>query len=132
MKKRQTNRSDTNANEPRSDETNFEAWENNPQAQALRVDLQNGSFFVLPYSHFALAHFDRDENGESLRIAFTTHEVRVSGRHLRELGIALQKLAVEWIREVPPRYAALAEKGRAFIERIEVAEIEDEENAPSV
>ena len=74
--------------------------------------------------------FDRDEAGESLRIAFTTHEVRISGRHLRELGIALQKLAVEWVREVPPRYAALAEKGRAFIERIEVAEIEDDEDAP--
>ena len=130
MKKRQANRSADTVETTRSDETNFGAWESNPQAQALRVDLQSGAFFVLPYSHFALAHFDRDENEESLRIAFTTHEVRVSGRHLRELGIALQKLAVEWIREVPPRYATLAEKGRVFIERIEVAEIEDEENAP--
>ena len=130
MKKRQANRSADTAEATRPDETSFAAWESNPQAQALRVDLQSGAFFVLPYSHFALAHFDRDENGESLRIAFTTHEVRVSGRNLRELGIALQRLAVEWIREVPPRYAALAEKGRAFIERIEVAEIEDEENAP--
>ena len=130
MKKRQANRNADAADATRPDETSFAAWESNPQAQALRVDLQSGAFFVLPYSHFALAYFDRDENGESLRIGFTTHEVRVSGSHLRELGFALQKLAVEWIREVPPRYAALAEKGRAFIERIEVAEIEDEENAP--
>ena len=130
MKKRQANRGAATADATCPDETSFAAWESNPQAQALRVDLQSGAFFVLPYSHFALAHFYRDENGESLRIAFTTHEVRVSGRHLRELGIALQKLAVEWIREVPPRYAALAEKGRAFINRIEVVEIEGGKNAP--
>ncbi len=127
MKKRQTNRNADAADATRPDETSFAAWESNPQAQALRVDLQSGAFFVLPYSYFALAHFDRDEKRESLRIAFTTHEVRVSGRHLRELGIALQKLAVEWIREVPPRYAALAEKGRAFIERIEVTEVADDD-----
>ena len=127
MKKRQANRNEATVDAPRSDDTGFSAWESNPQAQALRVDLQNGAFFILPYSHFASAHFERDENGESLRIAFTTHEVRVSGRHLRELGIALQKLAVEWIREVPARYAALAEKSRVFVEQIEITEVADED-----
>lgn len=130
MKKRQANRRDAAADTTRSEETNFAAWEANPQAQAVRVDLQNGGFFVFPYSHFALAHFDRDERRETLRILFTTHEVRVSGRHLRELGIALQKLAVEWIREVPARYTALAEKGRAFIECIEITEINDGDSPP--
>lgn len=127
MKKRQANRNEANADAPRSDDAGFSAWESNPQAQALRVDLQNGAFFVLPYSHFASAHFEREEQRETLRISFTTHHVRVSGRHLRELGIALQKLAVEWIREVPARYAALAEKGRAVVEQIEVTEVADED-----
>ena len=130
MKKRQANRGDAAASTSLSDDAGFSAWESNPQAQALRIDLQNGVFFVFPYSHFAFAHFDRTENGEALRISFTTHEVRVSGRHLRELGVALQKFAVEWIREVPARYAALSEKGRAFIERIEVAEVADVDAPP--
>lgn len=130
MKKRQANQGTAAADAARSDETNFAAWEANPQAQAVRVDLQNGVFFVFPFSHFAFAHFDRDERRETLRISFTTHEVRVSGRHLRELGVALQKFAVEWIREVPARYAALSEKGRAFIERIEVAEVADVDAPP--
>jgi hypothetical protein len=108
-------------------EPSFVAWENNPQAQALRVDLQSGAFFVLPYSHFAFAHFQREGDSETLRVIFSSHEVRVNGRNLRELGLALQKLGVDWIREAPARYAGLAARGCTFIERIEIAEISEED-----
>lgn len=130
MKKRQVNRGGTIADTPLSEETNFAAWEANPQAQTVRVDLQNGEFFIFPYSHFAFAHFSRDEQRETLCISFTAHEVRVSGRQLREVGVALQKFTVEWIREIPARYTTLAEKGRAVVERIEVTEIAEEEAPP--
>jgi hypothetical protein len=112
-----------------SAEPGFVAWENNPQAQALRVDFQNGAFFVLPYSHFAFAHLQREGDNEILCVTFSSHEVRVHGRNLRELGLALQKLGVDWIREAPARYAGLVPRGCAFIERIEVADIS--EPAPS-
>lgn len=128
MKKRQSNKADVNADSARSDDSSLVAWESNPQAQALRVDLQNGTFFVLPYSHFVFAHFERRKSSEALRVSFTTHDVRVSGRNLRELGIALQKLTVDWIREVPTRYAALAEKGGTIIERIEIAEVNEDDS----
>ena len=130
MKKRQSNKGDANADSERSDDSSLVAWESNPQAQALRVDLQNGTFFVLPYSQFAFAHFERNEGSETLRVSFTTHDVRVSGRNLRELGVALQKLAVEWIREVPARYAGLAEKGGTVVERIEIAEVNEDHSPP--
>ena len=129
MKKRKSDKADASATAPRSDESSLAAWEQNPQAQALRVDLQSGVFFVLPYSHFAFAHFSSEADGETLRVSFATHDVRVSGRNLRELGLALQKLTVDWIREVPARYAALSEKGCTFIERIEIAEV-SENNVP--
>jgi len=93
----------------------------------LRVDLQSGAFFVLPYSHFAFAHFQREGDSETLRVTFSSHEVRVNGRNLRELGLALQKLGVDWIREAPARYAGLAARGCTFIERIEIAEISEED-----
>ena len=128
MKKRQSNKGDANADAARADDSSLAAWESNPQAQALRVDLQNGAFFILPYSQFAFAHLEREDDSETLRISFTTHDVRVSGRSLRELGIALQKLAVEWIREVPKRYAALAEKGGTAIERIEITEVNEDDS----
>ena len=130
MKKRKAQTSDVATVAPRPDESSLVAWEQNPQAQALRVDLQSGVFFVLPYSHFGFAHFAREANHETLRVSFATHDVRVSGRNLRELGLALQKLTVDWIREVPARYVALSEKGCAFIERIEIAEV-SEGNVPA-
>ena len=130
MKKRQSNKGDANTDSARSDDSSLAAWESNPQAQSLRVDLQNGTFFVLPYSQFAFAHFERKEGSETLRVSFTTHDVRVCGRNLRELGITLQKLAVEWIREVPVRYSALAEKGGTVIERIEITEANEDDSPP--
>ena len=129
MKKRKPPTGDAATVAPHPDESSLVAWEQNPQAQALRVDLEDGVFFVLPYSHFAFAHFARETDRETLRVSFTTHDVRVSGLNLRELGLALQKLTVDWIREVPARYAVLSEKGCTFIERIEIAEV-SENNVP--
>jgi hypothetical protein len=127
MKKRKSANTDHFADEAHLEESSFVAWESNPQAQALRVDLQSGAFFVLPYSHFAFAHFQREGDSETLRVTFSSHEVRVNGRNLRELGLALQKLGVDWIREAPARYAGLAARGCTFIERIEIAEISEED-----
>jgi hypothetical protein len=122
MKKRKPPTGDAATVAPRPDESGIVAWEQNPQAQALRVDLQSGVFFVLPYSHFAFARFARGANSETLQVSFTTHDVCISGRNLREVGIALQKMAVDWIKEAPARYAVLASKEAAFIESIEVKE----------
>lgn len=127
MKKRKPANSENSGDAAPPTEPSFVAWENNPQAQALRVDLQSGAFFVLPYSHFAFAHFQREGDSETLRVTFSSHEVRVNGRNLRELGLALQKLGVDWIREAPARYAGLAARGCTFIERIEIAEISEED-----
>jgi hypothetical protein len=74
--------------------------------------------------------FASEPDCEILRVSFATHDVRVSGRNLRELGLALQKLTVDWIREAPARYAVLPEKGCAFIERIEISEVSEGDVSP--
>ena len=76
-----------------------------------------------PTSHFGFARHAREADHETLQISYTTHDIRIVGRNLRELGLGLHKLTADWIREAPARYAPLSEKGRAFIERIEVNEI---------
>jgi len=58
----------------------------------------------------------------------------IRGRHLREVALALQKLAVESIREIAPKFAALAEPDAAVILSIEMSALTDsaasaEENA---
>jgi hypothetical protein len=94
------------------------------------VDLQSGEYYVFPYIHFGFARFERARDRETLQVSFATHDIHVSGHHLREVGLALQKLAVDWIREAPARYAGLTETGSAFIERIDINEASEGKAPP--
>ena len=125
MKKRKPHTSDGATVPPRSEESSLVAWEQNPQARALRVDLQSGEYYVFPYIHFGFARFEPAGDREALQVSFATHDIRVSGHNLREIGLALQKMAVDWIREAPARYAGLTETGSAFIERININEVSE-------
>lgn len=97
-------------------------WNRDPQAQSLRVELDNGGFCLLPYAHLTFAKLERVGNGEALTVCFTTHDLRILGGNLRELGLALQKFSVDWIKEVSARYATLADSETVFVEKIEVIE----------
>ncbi len=98
----------------------MESWAKDAQAQALRVELADESWFLFPYAHLVYASLQRIEAEEQLCISFTTHEIHARGRNLRALALAIQKLSVDWIRELPPRYEGLAVPDGAFIGRIEI------------
>ena len=97
-------------------------WSKDAQAQGLLVEA-GGETFVFPYVHLAFGKLRREENRDVFELTFSNHRVRIRGKHLRELAIAMQKLVVEWIRPVPSRYEPLAAKRGVFIETIEVEEI---------
>lgn len=126
-----TNQSENKVVETNGGKRNFACWNEDPQAQALRVEMESGNFFIFPFSHLLFAELTKPKGGDSLKLVFSTHEVSISGRHLREIGIAIQKQSVDWIKELPARYGSLSENQSAFIEQIEVTEIEDN-NLPSV
>ena len=98
-------------------------WNKDAQAQCLRVELSDDRSFIFPYTHLTFASMEREEGRDVLTASFTTHDLRIVGKNLRELCIALQKLAVDWIRLAPARYAALAPSEAVFIEKIEVEEV---------
>ncbi len=120
-----TSQSESKTTEPSATKRSVVCWNEDPQTQALRVELKNGNFFVFPVSHFLSAEFTRGDEGDVLKLVFTTHQVTIWGLHLREVALALQKLAVEWIKEIPPKYAKLAEPNAAVILSIEVAAVAD-------
>ena len=120
-----TSQSESKTAEPGAAKRNVACWNEDPQTQALRVELKSGDFFVFPVSHFLSAEFTREDDGDVLKLVFTTHGVTIRGRHLREVALALQKLAVEWIKELAPKYAALAEPNAAVILSVEVAALTD-------
>ncbi len=120
-----SSQSESKTAEPGAAKRNVASWNEDPQTQALRVEFTNGNFFVFPVSHFLSAEFTREDEGDLLKLLFTTHTVTIRGRHLREVALALQKLGVEWIKELASKYAALAEPNAAVILSIEVAALTD-------
>jgi hypothetical protein len=104
----------------------LECWSRDPQAQALRVEIGGGSWFIFPYSHFAFASLERTEDRELLRISFTTHNVRIRGRGLMALLNAMQKMSIDWIKSLPNRYEKLAAADAVFIGNIDVQELREE------
>lgn len=114
------------SNARRSANRHLACWNETGQTQSLRVELNNGELFIFPYIHWMFAKLERIADQELLTVSFSTHDIRLTGHCLRELGIALQKSAVDWVRELPPRYANLITKDAAWIEHIEIVECQNE------
>jgi hypothetical protein len=57
---------------------------------------------------------------ETLKISFSTHDIVLSGRSLSEIALALEDLAIRWIKPVQSRYGRVAEVEGALITDIEV------------
>lgn len=106
-------------------------WERDPNAQALRVEMADGALLILPYPHLGFAKLSSDESSETLLLSFSSHEVTILGRKLRDLALAVQKLSADWIREVPKRYAQLLEKDSPVIETISVKDLSEESSDES-
>jgi hypothetical protein len=90
------------------------------------VELSDDRSFIFPYTHLTFAAMEREEGRDVLTASFTTHNLRIVGKNLRELGIALQRLAVDWIKPAPARYAALASSEAVYIEIIAISEADEQ------
>ncbi len=113
-------------NDKPSDAVQPRCWERDPNAQALRVELADGTHFIFPYAHLSFARLASNEKKETLVLTYSAHEVTIVGRKLRELTLAVQKLSADWIRELPKRYGQLLEDDSAQIETINVKELAGE------
>jgi len=105
-------------------------WSKESQIPALRVELDDGTFFVFPYLHLGFAKMENQKEQNVLLLSFSSHEVRITGRNLKELGMTIQRFSVEWIRKTDPRYVTLAKKDAGIIEKIEVEAREDSFSLP--
>ena len=65
---------------------------------AVAFEPADGRVFVFPKGHLACAEYSGPAPQETLRLTFSTHEVRVRGHVLRALMAALQKGSVAWVK----------------------------------
>jgi hypothetical protein len=100
---------------------NFLSWNRAVQPRCLRVELANGTFFALPYQRLGCVRFEPGTD-ETINVTISGHEVKITGQRLRELGLAFQKLAVDWVKELPARYATTSNREDVYIVSIAVTE----------
>jgi hypothetical protein len=76
----------------------------------LRLELDANSFYLLPCHHLELVKFESGEGQDTLTLSFLKRTVLITGKNLRELGLALQDRCVEFIKPMPvfDRYSSLA------------------------
>ena len=103
---------------------NYMSWNKDTRAQSLRVEFSNGDFFLFPYGHLSAVGFERHSDNDVLNLRFAGQDIEITGKRLRELGLAFQKLAVDWVRELPARYAVTANGDGACIVSIKISAIQ--------
>ena len=101
---------------------NHSCWNKDYQVQALRVELADGNVYVFPYRRFAFARFESGIGRDTLQVVLDTHEIQITGKHLRGIAVAFQKFAVDWLRELPDRYVSQVDDGQAWVTGITVTE----------
>lgn len=100
-------------------------WQREAPTGCLRVELQNGETHLFSYQHFVTASLKRDDAGtETASVSFSSHEVQLEGRGLRELLLYLQDFAVKWVRAAPERYHVLPGSADGVVTAIRIVAIE--------
>src|ERR1700722_20994187 len=104
--------------EPNSESNEVQCWGENPNGQMLRVELRNGSVNLYQYAWLERVQFLPAEEADSMTLFFNRQSVRITGKKLRELVSAFQRIAVEWVKEQPEKYQGAGMS--AFVQQIEL------------
>jgi hypothetical protein len=98
---------------------NLNCWKEAPKPLCLRVELSDGTQLLMPYGYFEGAKLIRENETDLLDLYFKSNCCLVKGSGLTQLLMTFQTLAVEWIKECPPRYKALV-RDSVYIEQIKI------------
>jgi hypothetical protein len=95
-------------------------WQREALCPCLRVETRANEMCLFPYQHLVNASLTNSEGVETLRLAFSSHDVEIAGHNLRSLFLALQDFAVKWVRSMPERYHTLTAGDDGVITEIRI------------
>jgi hypothetical protein len=95
-------------------------WQREAPCPCLRVETRANEMCLFPYQHLVNASLVNSEEVETLRLAFSSHDVEIAGHNLRSLFLALQDFAVKWVRSMPTRYHTLPAANDGLITEIRI------------
>jgi hypothetical protein len=100
-------------------------WQRESTCPCLRIELPNGELHIFPYNHLVSAQLTGiSPETETLILTFSTHEIQIEGRSLRDLVLGIQDFAIKWLRPMPEKYGAIAPIREGVITGIRVAVVE--------
>jgi hypothetical protein len=67
--------------------------------------------------------FEPQKDGDLVHVFVSTHDIEIRGMNLRELGLAFQKCAVDWVRALPARSSPRVDDDYVWIKSIAVNEV---------
>jgi hypothetical protein len=88
----------------------------------LRVELRDGSLHLCPYAWLERVQFSPTAEADTVTLFFNGQSVCITGRKLREIVLAFQRMAVEWVKEQPEKYQG--NEVSAFVHQIELKPVE--------
>ncbi len=97
-------------------------WQREAPCGCLRIEPTANEMHVFPYQHLIAASLKHTAEAETLQLAFSSHDVEISGHNLRPLLLALQDFAVKWVRAIPERYHRLGDTKNGVIASIRIEE----------
>jgi hypothetical protein len=106
--------------EPQSESNEVQCWGENPNAQMLRVELRDGSLNLYQYAWLERVQFSPTAETDTVTLFFNRQSVRITGKKLKELVMAFQRMAVEWVKEQPERFNSVIAADGGFVDTIVV------------
>jgi hypothetical protein len=95
----------------------------------LRLETSTDCFYLLSYHHVEMVKFESTQDADSITISFLNRTVRIKGKNLRTLGVALQSRHVEFIKPMAERYSSLAAGEEGWVKTIEILEQKEDSHA---
>jgi hypothetical protein len=93
---------------------------------SLRLELNPKCFYLLSYHHLDMAKFESDKRRCRSPCSFLNRTVRITGKNLRALGLAIQDRNVEFIKPMPERYSSLASDD-VWVKTIEIEDKKEQD-----
>jgi hypothetical protein len=82
------------------------------------VEISGAEAHIFPYQQLVTASLVHENAVDVLRMAFSSHDVEITGRNLRELLVGLQEFSVKWLRTVPDRYQGVVVAESVMITKV--------------
>ena len=104
-----------------------ECWANDPNAEALRIEVSPERSLLLPHDQFMFAELTSGGDEQNLKLVFAAHEVSIRGHHLRRIETVMQRMELSLLAKIPIGQRNLITEGQPVILDIVVTEAESQQ-----